>query len=392
MNLYFHVLEGILNNRIASLFISMLIGCYIGNISLFGLKVGNTVGTLMVSILVSNLGGNIDPRSESFLFSLFLFAIGYDSGENVSKLLNKKTIKYIILSLIVMFTALCCSILVAKVFNFSKGIIVGIAAGALTQSAIIQSANDTVSTLKNIDVHKYNTDVIVGFSVSYFFGLISAIIWCSTILEIIFKKNLKEESIRLKTNDHYNETIKNHNYPKNSVFILCLGIVLGTLLSFIEINIWYFKIKVGLTGCLLSGLLFGWINSKDNNSFAISYHSLKFLQDFCLTAFIASVGISSGRSVINGIFNNGTDLVLGSLIVSVIPLLTSSLIGFYVLKYKNISLLSSSIAGARTANTACGAILQKCENMAPMQAFTIPFLISSILLPFLGPLLVYLVV
>ncbi len=384
--------EDILSNRVGCIFSSMFIGYIIGNIKIINFKFGNTLGTLIAATVISYYGGNVDPRSEQFIFSMFLFAVGYDSGENLSKIFNRETIKSILLSLSVMMSALVSSICMMKMFHFSKGTIVGITAGALTQSAIIQSANDLAISLytNQTSINQYNTDVAVGFSVSYFFGLVISILWCSNILEFIFNKHLKTESLKLQSNTNYNQ-LKHNHYPKNSVFILCFGLILGIIIGFIELSWYGIKIKIGITGCLISGLFLGWINSKNKDSFAISYQSIKFMQDFCLIAFIATVGVSSGSKVIDGILHNGMDLIIASIVLTIIPLLTTTMIGFFILKYRNIAALSGAIAGARTANTACGSILQRCENNSPMQAFTIPFLISSILLTFLGPLILYLV-
>lgn len=380
-------------SRVLCLFVSISFGYMIGKVKFFGFNFGTTLGTLFIAMLVSYFGGIIDPHGEPILYSMFLFSVGYDGGENLPRVFNKAAIRSIFLSIIVMLSAFVTLAICAKLFHLSKGMVVGIAAGSLTQSAIIQSSSDTLATVINnykaFDLHQYNIDVAEGFSVSYFFGLTTAIIWCGLLVEFIFRRKLSDEG-RLVGVTLGNPYSKKHSSPKNSLLVLCNGIIVGTILSFISFNIFGVTIKLGITGCLISGLIFGWINHKHPSRLVIDKHSIRLTQDFGLAGFIAAIGVSTGKQVIHSLASNGYEVILISILVAIVPLIVATFFGYFILREKNLALLSGAIAGARTASPASGVVISKAGNNAPMQSFMVPFLLSSILLTFLGPIIILL--
>ncbi|TXI98419.1 MAG: hypothetical protein E6Q32_10155 [Neisseriales bacterium] len=386
------VIHELTQSRLFCIFVSMSLGYAIGEIKFKKIALGSTIGTLIVAIILSCLGGSLDPKSEPIYFSIFLFAIGYDGGENIIHIFNRTALKAVALSIVMMLASLLSILLVMKFLHLSKGMAVGITAGALTQSAIIGSANDTVMSLTNLPqsfINQYNLDVTEGFSISYFFGVIGAIVWCSMVIEHLFKRSIRDDAIMVShlIDEAYPPTSRGVS-PKHTIFVLCNGLILGVLLGYIQVRMFGTTIKLGITGCLISGLLFGYINHKRPNRLVISQAHTKFLKDFGLSAFIAAIGLSSGSKVIQGIMHNGLDVIMASIIMTILPLFIASLVAYYGLQYKNIALLGGALAGARTASPASGVILHKAGNSVPMQSFMVPFILSSIFLTFLGPIII----
>jgi uncharacterized transporter YbjL len=70
------------------------------------------------------------------------------------------------------FVGLVCVIVAAWLFNLDRGTAAGLAAGRLTQSAIIGTAGGAISKLDvSADLIKtMETNVAIGYAVTYIFG------------------------------------------------------------------------------------------------------------------------------------------------------------------------------------------------------------------------------
>lgn len=72
----------------------------------------------------------------------------------------------------------------AKIFDLDKGLAAGLAAGGMTQSAIIGTAGDAISRLDLplAEIQRLQANVAIGYAVTYIFGSLGAIIICVNIL------------------------------------------------------------------------------------------------------------------------------------------------------------------------------------------------------------------
>ena len=93
----------------------------------------------------------------------------------------------------------------AKIFDLDKGLAAGLAAGGMTQSAIIGTAGDAISRLDlpMAEIQRLQANVAIGYAVTYIFGSLGAIIICVNILPKfmgweIHDDALKAQSERLK--------------------------------------------------------------------------------------------------------------------------------------------------------------------------------------------------
>ena len=77
---------------------------------------------------------------------------------------------------------------------------------------------------------------------------------------------------------------------------------LGILLGLIQFKVAGIPVTIGTGGgCLLSGLLFGWLRSIHPQFAALPTGASNFLRDFGLAVFVAVVGISAGPQVMTTI-------------------------------------------------------------------------------------------
>lgn len=383
-----------LSNSFLCLLVCISIGYVVGRFSVKKFMLGNALGTLIAGIVISYLGGVVDIHQKQFYFSLYIFAIGYANGDNVSKMFNINALKGVFLAIIMLLVSCITLFMIEKYFQTSKGLLVGIAAGGLTQSTILETASDALSgvagNMTAAQLNIFNADVVTGFSISYVIGVFAVIIWCVICVEVIFGRKIGDEAQKI--NEHHGADGKLsqhiHVSVSDGIFVLCNGLIIGCLLGFLHITIYGVTIKLGSIGCLLAGLWFGWFNVKHPTKLFIPEQAIRLLRGFCFSAFLAVVSISSGRAAIDELLNNGWHILLPSVIIALVPLIICTFIAYFIFRYKNIALLSGALAGIRLDNSTVGMLTVKAGNNVPMLSFTIAYICSNILLSLLGPIII----
>lgn len=181
-----------------ALFLSLALGYYIGKIKFGKFQLGGVAGSLLVAVVVSQVGVQVDPGVKAVLFALFIYAVGYESGPQFFNSLGKQSVREIILAAVLAITGLITVVIMAKLFGLDKGLAAGVAAGGLTQSAIIGTAGDAIAKLGLAadEVTRLQGNVAVGYAVTYVFGSFGAIIVCVNILPKLMGRSIKEDAVK----------------------------------------------------------------------------------------------------------------------------------------------------------------------------------------------------
>lgn len=181
-----------------ALFLSLAVGYYIGKIQFGKFQLGGVAGSLLVAVLVSQVGVTVDPGVKSVLFALFIYAVGYESGPQFFNSLGRQSIREIILAAVLAITGLATVVVMARLFGLDKGLAAGVAAGGLTQSAIIGTAGDAITKLGLAadEVKRLQGNVAVGYAVTYVFGSFGAILVCVNLLPKLMGRSIKEDAVR----------------------------------------------------------------------------------------------------------------------------------------------------------------------------------------------------
>lgn len=169
---------------------------------------------------------------------------------------------------------------------------------------------------------------------------------------------------------------------------LGLGVVVGIIIGLFTIPV--AGSEVGLHtggGCLVSGLIFGWLRSKRPTFGSMPTATAMHLRDYGLAIFIASVGLASGPQAITLLEEKGALLPLISIVVVLTPLISSTLYARYVLKMDPI-LVCGALAGMLTCTAALNALVSQSESEAPVSGYTVPYAVSNVILTLLGPIIV----
>ncbi|WP_322058693.1 aspartate-alanine antiporter [Paraburkholderia sp. J63] len=544
-----------------ALFLSLAVGYWIGQINFGKFQLGGVGGSLLAAVVISQVGVTIDNGVKAVMFAVFIYAVGYDSGPGFFNSLNRKTLREIAMAVFMALAGLATVLVCAKLFHLNKGLAAGLAAGGMTQSAIIGTAGDAIARLglPPDQVKAMQADVAIGYAVTYVFGSLGAIIVCVNILPKFMGRSLKDasmdaeremaggsaaagpgqltalpelfgrvfrvevaagrtvkqieqaekdlvaiEKIRRagklvdptpdfvlsrddlvlvvgrreqmvevgemvgpempdsggmslvmqtrqvvfskKGMNHttiaevrknvdrdlrhgvYIEKIERAGQPvpvlpgtalehgdvitlygtstdtkravqeagyelaysnKTDFIYMGVGLVLGLLIGLIVVNVAGIPLTLGSGGgCLLAGLLFGWMRGKHPMYGVMPPAASQLLKDFGLAAFVAVVGLNSGLQAVVTVKQSGITIFLLGVVVTIVPLILTMLFGRYVLKYNNAAILAGALSGSRSANPAFGGILDKAESAVPTVPFAITYAIANVLLTLLGPLVV----
>ncbi len=178
-------------------FLSMALGYYAGKVNFGKFQLGGVAGSLLVAVLVSQFGVHIDDTVKNMLFALFIYAVGFTSGPMFFRSLGKQSLKEIVLAVVLAVTGLLTVVIMSRLFGLDKGLAAGIAAGGLTQSAIMGTAE---SALKAMNLGADETarlvaNISVGYGVTYVFGSFGAILICVNLLEKFMGRSIRDDAI-----------------------------------------------------------------------------------------------------------------------------------------------------------------------------------------------------
>jgi aspartate-alanine antiporter len=169
---------------------------------------------------------------------------------------------------------------------------------------------------------------------------------------------------------------------------LGLGVVTGILIGMITVPIAGAPVALHTGGgCLLSGLLFGWLRSKRPSFGSLPAATAIHLRDFGLAMFIASVGLAAGPEAVNVLREQGLILPVLSITVVLTTLLASLYYARYVLKMPPV-LICGALAGILTCTPGLNAVVEEAGSEAPVLGYTVPYAMANVFLTLLGPVIV----
>ncbi|MEZ9198757.1 aspartate-alanine antiporter [Shewanella sp. 10N.286.54.B9] len=196
-----HIIENLFAiSPYIALFITLALGYAVGKITIGRFVLGGVAGTLLMGVLIGQFGVQIDPGVKTIFFALFIYAVGYQGGPQFFSALNFKTINILLSAVVMTVTGLVCVLAAAKFFDLDSGTAAGLAAGGLTQSAIIGTAGDAIAKLGGVTEEAKSlmqTNVAVGYAVTYIFGSLGPILMVSWLIPSVMKWDIREEALKL---------------------------------------------------------------------------------------------------------------------------------------------------------------------------------------------------
>lgn len=169
---------------------------------------------------------------------------------------------------------------------------------------------------------------------------------------------------------------------------LGIGILLGMWLGSLSVQVGRANLTLGTGGgCLVAGLLFGWLRARLPLMGSLPAPAAEILKDFGLATFIAAVGLSAGPDALRLIAEYGLVLPVAGILISIIPAAISLFIGHRLLRL-DMPILLGAVAGQHCSTPTIMALTNAAGNGTPVIGYTITYAISNVLLPLLGPIAV----
>ena len=184
------------NNPQIPIFLALAVGYVAGKrVKIFGFSLGTTASVLLAALAIGQIGIEIPSILRSTFFALFIFCIGYKVGPQFLGSLKGDGGKFIVLSLVVAFTALATTLIIGRLFDFDRGTAAGLFAGAMTTSAAIGTAEGAIRGMALTAAQKsvLNANVAIGYAIAYIFGTAGTILLIKMVPKI-FGVDLKLEA------------------------------------------------------------------------------------------------------------------------------------------------------------------------------------------------------
>ncbi|MFI3256373.1 MAG: TrkA C-terminal domain-containing protein, partial [Psittacicella sp.] len=188
------------HNDILLLFIILAGGFIFGRFNIAKIKLGNTIGVLIVSLFFGHFGFGFNTSALTFGFMLFIFAVGIEAGPNFFSVFLQDGPKYLYLSAIVIGLSFLFTKLLGYVFHLNLGLSSGLMAGSLTATPALVGAKSALEeglaggTKEQISylINSLST----GYAISYIIGLVSLIIFAK-VAPKLQKTNLVDASLEI---------------------------------------------------------------------------------------------------------------------------------------------------------------------------------------------------
>ena len=188
-------------NPVIPIFLTLGLGFWLGGFRYKTFSLGPVTATLIVGVIIGQMGIPISDTVKSLAFMLFLFAIGYSVGPQFFRSFKGDGVKQICFALVECVVVIGVTVGICKLMGYDKGIAVGVFAGAQTVSAVIGVGSDTIRALDLPDTDKARMlDIIPAcYAVCYVFGTVGSAWIIANFGPMLLGglKKVKEETRRL---------------------------------------------------------------------------------------------------------------------------------------------------------------------------------------------------
>ncbi len=178
-----YILDILRHNPVIPIFLTIGLGFWVGRFKYKSFTLGSVASTLLVGVLIGQIGIEIPSIVKNIFFMLFLFSIGYSVGPQFFRSFKGQGLKQLGFAVV---EALVCAgtvILAAKLMGYDTGVAVGMFAGSQTASASLGVTSETIRGLALSSEAKARLlDIIpTCYAVTYVFGTIGSAWFLSNI-------------------------------------------------------------------------------------------------------------------------------------------------------------------------------------------------------------------
>ena len=167
------------SNPFVFLFLSLALGYPLGWITIKGINLGTTAGTLVVGVglalaafAIYDLKIDAPGLVSDIFLMMFMYAIGMKVGPQFFSGLARGGLDFVVIGLIVVFSNFLIVVLGAKMLDMAPGYAAGIISGSYTVTAVIGVAQSAVSSgafklPDGITADQVGANIAAGYAISY---------------------------------------------------------------------------------------------------------------------------------------------------------------------------------------------------------------------------------
>ncbi|MGL5770509.1 MAG: aspartate:alanine antiporter [Plesiomonas shigelloides] len=168
-------------NDILLLFVVLALGLCLGKLRFGSIQLGNSIGVLVVSLLLGQMHFSLNAEALSLGFMLFIFCVGIEAGPNFFAIFFRDGKNYLLLALVVVVTALIIAFALGRWLGWDIGLTAGLLAGSMTSTPVLVGARESLlSGSHNIAdpalVRTALSNLSLGYALTYLVGLVSLIL------------------------------------------------------------------------------------------------------------------------------------------------------------------------------------------------------------------------
>lgn len=130
-------------NDILLLFVVLALGLCLGKLRLGSVQLGNSIGVLVVSLLLGQQHFTINTDALSLGFMLFIFVSASKRVPTFS-IFFRDGKNYFMLAIVMVVSALLLALGLGKLFGWDIGLTAGMLAGSMTSTPVLVGAGDTL--------------------------------------------------------------------------------------------------------------------------------------------------------------------------------------------------------------------------------------------------------
>lgn len=164
-------------NYVLLLFVVLALGLCLGKLRLGSVQLGNSIGVLVVSLILGQQHFAINTEALSLGFMLFIFCVGVEAGPNFFSIFFRDGKNYLMLALVMVFSAMLIALGLGRLFGWDIGLTAGMLAGSMTSTPVLVGAGDTLrNTLgSGPQLAVAQNNLSLGYALTYLIGLVSLI-------------------------------------------------------------------------------------------------------------------------------------------------------------------------------------------------------------------------
>ena len=161
MALIDYVFNILRDNPVIPIFLTIGLGFLVGQLKYKSFSLGPVAATLIIGVIIGQIGIDISPTVRIVFFMLFLFSIGYSVGPQFFRSLKGRGLKQVGFAVLEAFVCAATVIAASKLMGYDMGTACGLFAGSQTASASLGVTADTIRSLSMPDdAQTARTDMI----------------------------------------------------------------------------------------------------------------------------------------------------------------------------------------------------------------------------------------